>query len=207
MAEFNNKFKAENTAIVLIEYQNEFCTPNGKLHPAVEPVMKSSNMLANSALVVAEARKRGVKIIHVPISFAPGFKELSNSSYGILANVKAGSCFVENSWGADFEVSMKPNPEDIVVKGKLGLCGFESTNLDFILRQHRIETVALGGFLTNCCVESTMRAAYEKGYQVITLVDCTACTSPEAQDAAVKFTFPMFSLPMDYSSFLDSLTV
>jgi hypothetical protein len=61
---------------------------------------------------------------------------------------------VESTWGADFEESMKPNPEDIVVKGKLGLCGFESTNLDFVLRQLRIETVALGGFLTNCCVES-----------------------------------------------------
>jgi hypothetical protein len=33
MAEFSNTFKAENTAVVLIEYQNEFCTPNGKLHP------------------------------------------------------------------------------------------------------------------------------------------------------------------------------
>lgn len=73
---------------------------------------------------------------------------------GILLNVKSGSCFVEKSWGADFEESMKPADGDIVVKGKLGLCGFESTNLDFILRQHQIETVALGGFLTNCCVES-----------------------------------------------------
>lgn len=44
-------------------------------------------MLANSSLVVAEARKRGVKIIHVPISFAPGFKELSNSSYGEIPTV------------------------------------------------------------------------------------------------------------------------
>ena len=69
---------------------------------------------------------------------------------------------MENTWGADFEVSMKPNPEDIVVKGKLGLCGFESTNLDFILRQHRIETVALGGFLTNCCVESVRYMLYSK---------------------------------------------
>ncbi len=36
-------------------------------------------------------------------------------------------------------------------------CGFASTNLDFILRQRGIQHVALGGFLTNCCVESTMR--------------------------------------------------
>jgi hypothetical protein len=26
--------------------------------------------------------------------------------------------------------------------------------------------VVLGGFLTNCCVESTMRSAYERGYKV-----------------------------------------
>jgi len=32
MAEFDDiKFKAETTAVVVIEYQNEFCTPNGKL--------------------------------------------------------------------------------------------------------------------------------------------------------------------------------
>jgi nicotinamidase-related amidase len=73
---------------------------------------------------------------------------------GILANVKAGSCFVEKSWGADFVDSMKPLPEDIIVKGKLGLCGFESTNLDFVLRQLKVDTIALGGLLTNCCVES-----------------------------------------------------
>lgn len=38
-----------------------------------------------------------------------------------------------------------------------------STNVVFILRSKGIETVVLSGFLTNCCVESTMRSAYEKG--------------------------------------------
>ncbi len=47
---------------------------------------------------------------------------------------------------------------------------------DFILRQRGIQNIALGGFLTNCCVESTMRSAYERGYNVITLKDCCAAT-------------------------------
>lgn len=47
---------------------------------------------------------------------------------------------------------------------------------DFILRQRGVRTVALCGFLTNCCVESTMRAAYERGYEVVTLKDCCAAT-------------------------------
>jgi len=47
-----------------------------------------------------------------------------------------------------------------------------------------------------------MRTAYEKGYHVITLTDCTAATSLEAQEAAVKFTYPMFSVPMTGAEFL-----
>jgi adenylate cyclase len=34
--------------------------------------------------------------------------------------------------------------------------------LDFILRSKGITTIVLGGFLTNCCVESTMRAAWTR---------------------------------------------
>ena len=65
------------------------------------------------------------------------------------------------------------------------MCGFASTNLVFILRSRGIKTVALGGFLTNCCVESTMRTAYEKGYDVITLKDCTATLSEEEQRLSI----------------------
>ena len=44
--------------------------------------------------------------------------------------------------------SLKPHADDVVIEGKRGLCGFASTNLDFILRQRGITTIALGGFLT-----------------------------------------------------------
>ena len=67
-------------------------------------------------------------------------------------------------------------------------------NFYYIL--NNIETVCLAGFLTNCCVESTMRSAYEKGFNVVTLTDCTAATSAAGQKAATDGTFGMFSTPM-----------
>jgi nicotinamidase-related amidase len=83
------------TALVLIEYQNEFTSDGGALHGAVAEVMDKTNMLANTRKVVDAGR-----------------------------------------------------------------------------------------FLTNCCVESTMRTGYENGYQVITLTDCTAATSvPEHENS------------------------
>ena len=92
-----------------------------------------------------------------------------------------------------------------MVKGKRGLCGFHSTNLDFILRQNDIKNVVLGGFLTNCCVESTMRAAYERGYRVYTLKDCCAATSMAGQDAAIEHTFGMFSMPVTSDVFTNAM--
>jgi nicotinamidase-related amidase len=92
-----------------------------------------------------------------------------------------------------------------VVEGKRGLDTFATTNLDFILRARGIDTIALGGFLTNCCVESTMRTGYEKGYKVITLSDCVAATSAEEHDNAIKFDFPMFSDVMTSEAFTEEL--
>jgi len=50
-----------------------------------------------------------------------------------------------------------------------------------------------------------MRTAYEKGYDVITLVDCTAATSEEEQRFAVEKNYPMFSRPLDHDEFIEEL--
>lgn len=50
-----------------------------------------------------------------------------------------------------------------------------------------------------------MRSAYERGFRVVTLTDCTATLSPEEQHAAVTKNFPMFSKPMTHDQFLADL--
>jgi nicotinamidase-related amidase len=185
------------TAIVLIEFQNEFVSDGGVLHAAVAPVMDKTGMLANTVALVDAARAAGVTIMHAPIAFAPGYGELSRHPYGILKGVVDGNAFVKGTWGAAIVDDLAPDEGDILIEGKRGLDTFASTNLDFILRGRGITTVILAGFLTNCCVESTMRSAYENGYRVITLVDCTAATSAEEHDNAIAYDFPMFSLPVE----------
>src|SRR5215468_12219625 len=184
------------TAVVLIEYQNEFTSKGGVLHGAVEKVMSETNMLANTVSLVEWARKHGIAVMHIPITFAPGYGEISKHPYGILKGVVDGKAFVKGTWGAAIVDQLAPAEGDIVIEGKRGLDTFASTNLDFILRSKGIQTLVLGGFLTNCCVESTMRSGYENGYQVVTLQDCVAATSPEEHDNALKYDYPMFSTPM-----------
>lgn len=193
------------TAVVLIEYQNDFTSEGGVLHGAVEEVMDKTNMLANTKRVVDAARAAGVTVMHAPIAFAKGYGELSAHPYGILKGVVEGQCFVKATWGAAITDELAPQEGDIVIEGKRGLDTFASTNLDFILRSKGITTIALGGFLTNCCVESTMRTGYEHGYQVLTLTDCMAATSLEQHDNAIAYDFPMFSQPTTSREFVGAL--
>ncbi|MFY1621071.1 cysteine hydrolase, partial [Micromonospora sp. WMMD736] len=193
------------TAVVLIEYQNDFTTKGGVLHDAVAEVMGRTEMLTKTRAVVDAARNAGATVMHAPITFAAGYNEITNHPYGILKGVVDGQAFVKGSWGAAIVDELTPATGDIVVEGKRGLDTFASTNLDFILRSKGITTIVLGGFLTNCCVESTMRTGYENGYQVITLSDCVAATSVEEHENALKYDYPMFSRSMTADELVDEL--
>jgi ureidoacrylate peracid hydrolase len=195
----------KSTAVVLIEYQNDFTSDGGALHGAVQDVMESTGMLANTRAVVDAARAAGATIVHAPITFAKGYGELSQHPYGILKGVVDSTAFVKGEWGSEIVDSLSPQEGDVIVEGKRGLDTFATTNLDFILRARGITTIALGGFLTNCCVESTMRTGYEKGYQVITLADCVAATSTAEHENAIQFDYPMFSQVMDSETFTHEL--
>jgi ureidoacrylate peracid hydrolase len=193
------------TAVVLIEYQNDFTSDGGVLHGAVEGVMAKTGMLDKTQDVVDAARRAGATVMHAPITFHAGYNEISSHPYGILKGVVDGNAFVKGTWGAAIVDELTPQEGDIVIEGKRGLDTFASTNLDFILRSKGITTIALGGFLTNCCVESTMRSGYENGYQVITLNDCVAATSVEEHENALAYDYPMFSRPMSSAEFIGAL--
>jgi len=169
--------------------------------------MEKTDMLAKTQEVDTAARAAGAVVMHAPITFVAGYNEISSHPYGILKGVVDGNAFVKGTWGAAIVDELAPTEDDIVIEGKRGLDTFASTNLDFILRSKGIKTIALGGFLTNCCVESTMRSAYENGYQVITLNDCVAATSVEEHENAIKYDYPMFSTPMASSDFIAELNV
>jgi len=193
---------AKTTALVLIEFQNDFTSEGGTLHGAVAEVMAATDTVGHASQAMAAAHSAGATVIHSPISFAPGYIELSAHPYGILKGVVDSTSFVKGTWGCEIVETMAPADGDIVLEGKRGLDAFGSTNLDFILRSIGIKTVVLAGFLTNCCVESTMRSAYEKGFEVYTLTDAVGATSIAEHENAITFDYPMFSKPITTQDFV-----
>jgi hypothetical protein len=73
------------TALVMIEYQNEFAADGGKLHDAVRGVMATTGMLDKSVEACAAARAAGAKVIMAPILFRDDMSDNPNKALGILA--------------------------------------------------------------------------------------------------------------------------
>ncbi|MFX0112959.1 MAG: cysteine hydrolase [Candidatus Hodarchaeota archaeon] len=196
-------YKADETAIVLIEFQKDFCKPGFPLYPAVEGQIKENKTIENTVDLVKKAREKGALVLGVPITFDPDYKDLGDP-VGIKANVKETGAFRQGTEGAEFIDELKPHV-DMFVEGKRGLCGFHGTNLDQILRYRNIKNVIVTGFLTNVCVESTARTAYDLNYGVTVLKDCTAAMSKEEQTHAEEKLFPLVSKVTTHDKFLEEL--
>ncbi len=80
-------------------------------------------------------------------------------------------------------------PGDLLIS-KRQWGAFYGTDLDQQLRRRRITTIVLGGIATNYGVESTARAAAERGYEQVFVEDAMTSASAEAHAFPLKFVFP-----------------
>ena len=104
--------------------------------------------------------------------------------------------FAEGSWGAQVLAGLEPDVldnSDVVVSKHWNSSSFHSTDLDFQLRQRRVEKLVLVGLTANTCLESTGRYAYELGYHVTMVKDATAGWNKEQMDAATEMIWPLFA--------------
>lgn len=208
------KIPAEKTAIVLIEPQNDFLSPGGTMYAYIKEQLAERNVIANLKNLLDSARGK-VKIFYVPFHpFEKGFPELKKGgpAYEGLRGIEID---MEADWGTGAWLKDTPGPEiideltphegDIIIEGKKTLDAFHSTALDYLLRANEIEHVAMTGFHTNWCVESTARSAYDKGYRVHVIADCTATDTQEEQDYVEKFIFPRIGQVLTSQQFLEAI--
>ena len=79
------------------------------MHDAVKDVMQANQMMDNTLTVVNQAREKGCKVVHAPITFSDDYRELRDQPFGILAAVKDGGCFKASEWGTNVNMCLHSN--------------------------------------------------------------------------------------------------
>ena len=180
------------TALILVGYQNDYFAQDGILRGVVEEPDRVDQVLARTLAFIDAVAATPMTLIATPIVLTPDYRALAHS-VGILGTIKEAGAFRQDSRGAETIPELQALGSRVLqVQGKVGFNAFSSTALDEVLRQRGIREVLVAGMITSLCIDSTGRAAYERGYAVTVLSDCTSARTPAEQDFFCQTIFPLY---------------
>jgi biuret amidohydrolase len=205
---YARNFEAKETAVVSIDMHE------GHLSDSPEcpcPAPRGRAVVGPMDDFHDAARGAGVRIVHVRSSLRPSGADDINDipsawrlGFGdwVGGIPNAGEHAIEGSrWT---KLVTRVDPRDEIVASKKRLSAFYPTDLDFLLRQMGVNTIALTGIMTDCCVLNTAFDASNRNYRVITVRDLVAGTNDELEDAALKMMSLNTGLVMDAADLLEA---
>jgi nicotinamidase-related amidase len=172
-------FDACKTAVLVVDVQNSEIVPEYECERPEYWAAVHRRALPNQKRVIDAARNAGAEIIYTVIESltADGRdRSLDHKLSRIL--VPKGSPLAQVIW------QVQPAPDDIVLpKTSSGV--FNSTTLDYVLRNLGIETVVTVGFLTDQCVDMAVRDGADRGYYMVCIGDACAAYTDDAHETAL----------------------
>ena len=169
----------DRTALLVVDMQNGFCHVEGSL--AARRELDISGLAAavpGCVRLVAAARAAGVPVIFTRFVYRADFRDggvLIEHFQPWLAEVNA---LVEGTWDMEIIDELQPAGDEFVID-KNRCSSFYGTRLEPILTSLGIKQLLIAGVTTNMCVETTVRDASQRDYEVFVATD--ACGELEEE--------------------------
>lgn len=190
--------EASNTALLVIDPQNDFLSPQGVTWGVVGESVEENNTVQNIEDLFIAATENNLPIFVSPHYYYPadhGWKfegALEKLMHSINMFDRKDPLSLEGfeGSGADWLERYKPyiENENTIVVSPHKVYGPETNDLVLQLRKRGINRVLMAGMSANLCVESHLRELLEQGFEVAVVKDATAAAKvPEGDgyEAAV----------------------
>jgi ureidoacrylate peracid hydrolase len=202
LASLDQNLIPDQTAVVMVDFQNNFASPKGAFYSPFADQFRNSHMIENSLNLVKAARELGILVIQVTEGYTDDYREVDVGNGGAFhRNAALWQAFKSSSWGAQLYEPIR-DEKDIVLPDRKTMSGFGGNALDFILKSRGIRNVAVGGFTADVCVYATLLAGYDLGYRMYAITDAVVAGSLTLTKEMQSFLYPYVSRPMTSGEFL-----
>lgn len=168
-----------HTALLVIDVQNYVLEPAH--HPPRPWFYRQAEqvVLPNLRKLLAAARRRGLEVVYTVM------ENLTEDGRDRSLDYKLSGFFIaRGSRDAQVVEAIAPGRDELVIP-KTSSSLFNSTNFDYLMRNIGIDTVLCTGFLTDQCVDHTVRDGADRGYYMLCVTDACATDTPQRHAAAL----------------------
>lgn len=136
--------------------------------------------IPNMARLIEACRSFGVEVIYTVMeNYTADGRDRS-------LDYKLSNFFIpKGSHDARVIDDLMPAPKEMVIP-KTSSSLFNSTNFEYLVRNIGLDTIAVAGFLTDQCVDHTIRDGADRGFHMICVSDACATDTRERHAAALN---------------------
>jgi len=171
-----------HAALLVIDVQNATLSPRDVSAKTEFHAIATTRVIPNIAQLLAAFRRANLEIIYTVM------ENLTEDGRDRSLDYKlSGIMIAKGSWEAKVLAAIAPARDEIVL-AKTSSSVFNSTNLDYLLRNIGIEDVFVTGFLTDQCIDHAVKDGADRGYYMSCVHDaCAAETETRHQEALQCF--------------------
>jgi ureidoacrylate peracid hydrolase len=196
-------------ALVIIDMQNGFMSSDGAFD-------KLGFDISNYQKIVPTVKEsyRRAKALRLPVFLSQAIREKSGidmleRQHNILPDkrrerIETLPLCIRDTWDSDFIDILQREDSDYVVQKRRDSI-FQDTEFGLWLRSLKVDTIIFTGIDTSICVESSLRDAFNRGWDVILLSDATASLNDNFYQTTIIETKENFGLVMKSSELFDNL--
>ena len=188
--------------------QNGFVSKGGSYDLMGLNVSKYSEVVPTLKRLIEFCRK-----IKIPIFYSQAVREesgidLLTRSHRILPKareerIKRRPICIRGSWDAEIVEPLKPSLDDhVVIKRRDSV--FQDTEVEVWLRSLGIDSIIFSGIDTSICVESSLRDAFNHGYDIVLISDATASNNLEHYNSTLDNIRNYYGLVMNLNELISN---
>lgn len=200
-------YERGRVGLLLVDLVNENFSKDGKAYSVYAPEYERLGTIEHlKKLITGVRRHKDVPVFYSRTAFTDEDYSSWKHVSGIHRQMFDNRLFEAGTWNTEFHEDLAPQPGEVVLAPHKGLDVLHHTDLQFQLRQHNVEYLAIAGVSGIMAVESTARTAMERGYHVTTFTDAIAAPGGLVTYQAMMRGLTMIShRVVDVEGFLASL--
>ncbi len=193
-----------NFGLIIVDMQNGFVSKGGSYDKLGMNIVDYQSIIPKIQELINFCRKEDIPIFYTEAIREPSGIDLLLNIHNILPRsreerlLKVPIC-VRGTWDAQTIDEIKPTGNDHIILKRRD-SAFQDTELRIWLQSMRINTLIFCGVDTSICVETSLRDAFNLGYDTVLISDATASGTERHYDTTLERVSDYYGIVIKFSN-------